>query len=165
MPETVIQKAILRSISVSAAKSFTTVIKLGGARIGVIRHILRRFERAAVAKEDRYACASKCVIAEGLQQSRCTTVILDDAQHIAPNWGFACKPVCLVERLEQWRFSLASENHVHAVALHCGSEFPVNMGGSARHLFKDLQNRSFAACTLYTVLHPSWEFSVDRASG
>jgi hypothetical protein len=69
----------------------------------VIRHILRRFERAAVAQEYRHAGAAKRVIAERFRQSGGHTAILHDAQHVAPCDGFAREPVRLVERLKQWR--------------------------------------------------------------
>src|ERR1035437_2886218 len=80
------------------------VIELGGSRIGMIRHVLRRFERAAIAQKHRHARSPERVITEGLRQPRGYAPGFDHTQHVAPADGFTGKLVRLVERLEERRF-------------------------------------------------------------
>ena len=65
------------------------VIELGRTRIGVIRHVLGRFQRAAVTEKYRDSRAPKRVIAECLRQSRRDAARFHDTEHVAPGDGLA----------------------------------------------------------------------------
>ena len=102
--------AALRSLKRDASldlaergKVLPAVVKLGGARVGMVRHVLRGFEGAAVLQEDGNASAPESVVAERLGQSRRFAALLDDTQHVAAGEGSTAHPVSFIQRRKQRR--------------------------------------------------------------
>jgi hypothetical protein len=77
------------------------IIKLGRARIGMIRHILGGFQGATVLQEHGDPGAPEGVIAERLGQPRRPAALFHDAQDIAAGEGRTAHPVRFIQRREQ----------------------------------------------------------------
>lgn len=79
------------------------VVEFGGARVGMIRHILRRFQRAAVLQEHGDAGSPEGVIADAIRELGFRAALLDDAQHVAPGNPVSAKSMVLIQRLKHGR--------------------------------------------------------------
>jgi hypothetical protein len=67
----------------------------------MVRHILRRFQRAAVLQKYRDARTPERVIADCVRQPGVRAMFFHDTQHVAPRDGQAAETVTLIQRLKQ----------------------------------------------------------------
>jgi hypothetical protein len=84
-------------------KILAPIVELGNARVGMIRHVLRCLQRAAILQEHSDASTPKGVIADALREFGCHAKFLDDAQHIAPGNPSDAERMILIQRLKHRR--------------------------------------------------------------
>lgn len=84
-------------LALTERRQILAPVKELGAKVRVIRVILRCFQRTAILQKHRDSCAPEGVVSDARRQVGSRAPFLDDAEHVPSGDPRSCKPVVLIK--------------------------------------------------------------------